>query len=131
MPVDLLEAYRDVLERINKLDYEGLATVMDPDIILKRVLKPGSVIGIGNVKVYLIHHMLPRKPSFRNLTDVTFYLANKADQASAIHAQVSGIGEYYQWQSKPSTRVRFIWTFTRTDSREEWFLLNAFAAPLS
>jgi hypothetical protein len=125
MPMDLGEAYQDVLDRFNNVDYEGLLGVFDPDIILKRVLNPHSIVGIGNVEPYLRTHMAPHKPSLQKIADLHFH------QASATYAYVSGTGDYYDDATKPPTRVRFTWSFSRDDKTEEWSLINAFAAPLS
>jgi len=133
MPVALIDAYKDVLSLFNKPDYTALLRVMDPDIVVKRVLKPGSIVGIGDVESYLIRHMLPLRPKFDIVGVPTFHPQPPADKA-AMDARVSGTGDYYDDTIKTSptpTRVLFIWTFTRTDTTQEWLLINAFGAPTS
>jgi len=127
---DLEGAFDEVLELFNRTDYETLASKMDPDIITKRVLNPGSIVGIGNVKAYLIGRMKPLEPRMLNLSDVTFYPSDQAARANAMNGQVSGIAEYYDKGGGPPTRVRFIWTFARKNNTEDWSLINAFAAPI-
>ena len=130
MPVDLTKAKDDVLKRFNALDYDGLVKVMHPDIVLKRVLHDGSIAGIGNVKAYLLDYMLPLNPSFDILGEVTFYPKATADQEKAMRANVSGTGDYHDENGKQTTRVLFVWTFTRDDFKKDWLLSNAFGAPV-
>lgn len=127
---DLEVTFDEVLQLFNRTDYETLATKMDPDIITKRVLNPGSIVGIGNVQAYLIGRMKPLQPRMLNLRDVTFYPNDQAARANALNGQVSGIAEYYDNQNGPPTPVRFIWTFARKNNAEDWALINAFAAPI-
>jgi hypothetical protein len=132
MPVDLQAAYQDVLDRFNGVDYVNLMRVMDPDIIVKRVLKPGSIVGIGNVETYLLRHMAPLSPSFENVAP-TFDPPNPAAQATAIYAHVRGTGDYYDDNVTPGARVatpvHFVWTFTRSNTTEEWLLIHVFGVP--
>jgi hypothetical protein len=130
MPVNLQAAFDDVRDRFNRVDYDGLMRVIDPDIVVKRVLKPGSIVGIGNVETYLLKHMAPLRPSFENLGGVTFY---PAAHATAINAH--GTGDYYDdnvnvSKGRTATRVLFIWTFTRSVDTEEWLLINVFGCPI-
>jgi hypothetical protein len=127
---DLKGAFDEVLDLFNRLDYETLASKMDPDIITKRVLNPGSIVGIGNVQAYLIGRMKPLQPRMLNLKDVTYYPSDQAAQANAMNAQVGGTADYHDKGSGPPTRVRFVWTFARKNNTEDWSLINAFAAPI-
>ncbi len=132
MPVNLQAAFDDVRDRFNRVDYDGLMRVIDPDIVVKRVLKPGSIVGIGNVETYLLKHMAPLRPSFENLGGVTFY---PAAHATAINAHIHGTGDYYDdnvnvSKGRTATRVLFIWTFTRSVDTEEWLLINVFGCPI-
>ena len=130
MATDLKGAFDEVLALFNRTDYVALASKMDPDIITKRVLNPGSIVGIGNVQAYLIGRMKPLEPRMLDLLDVTLYPNDEAGRANALNAQVSGIAKYYDKQNGPSTPVRFIWTFARKNNTEDWALINAFAAPI-
>jgi hypothetical protein len=132
MPVSLQAAFDDVLGHFNGVNYDGLMGVIDADIVLKRVLKPGSVVGIGNVEAYLVKHMAPLRPSFENLGPVTFYPPLPADKATYAH--VRGTGDYYDDNvhagKRKATRVHFVWIFTRSDVSEEWSLIHVFGCPI-
>jgi hypothetical protein len=127
---DLKGAFDEVLDLFNRTDYVTLASKMDPDIITKRVLNPGSIVGIGNVQAYLIGRMKPLEPRMVNLRDETYYPSDPLAQATAMNAQVSGTADYHDKGSGPPTRVRFIWTLARKSNAEDWSLINAFAAPI-
>jgi hypothetical protein len=133
MPTDLQLAYQDVLDRFNLVDYPGLMRVIDPDIIAKRVLKPGSIVGIGNIETYLLRHMAPLSPSFENVVP-TFYPSTPAAQATAISGHVRGTGDYYDDNVTPggrvATPVHFVWIFTRSNTKEEWLLIHIFGCPI-
>jgi hypothetical protein len=130
MSVNLQQAFADVLDQFNRVHYNDLMKLMDPDIIVKRVLKPGSIVGIGNVETYLLRHMAPLSPSFENVAP-TFYPPNPA---AATSAHVRGTGEYYDDNVTPGARVatpvHFVWTFTRSNTTEEWLLIHVFGCPI-
>jgi hypothetical protein len=131
MAKGLQAAYDQVLGLFNKGDYPGLMGVIDADIILKRVLNPGSVVGIGNVEAYLRTHMMPLKPSFKNVAP-TLFPKPPADQ-TAVNAHVRGEGDYYDdTVNKPaaSTHVHFVWMFTRSNTSEDWSLIHVFGCPI-
>jgi hypothetical protein len=132
MSASLKAAFDEVLGHFNDVKYDDLMGVIDADIVLKRVLKPGSVVGIGNVEAYLVKHMAPLRPSFENLGAVTFHPPLPATQATYAHAR--GTGDYYDDNVNPgkrkATRVHFVWIFTRSDVNEDWSLIHVFGCPI-
>lgn len=121
---DLKEAFHEALERFNGTEYLELRRLLDPDVILKRVDDPGSVVGIGNVMEYLLGRQKDLEPSLKldeeDWKGVTYHPSG----------QVSGIGRYRDSKNdKDGTLVRFTFWFTRKTDQEPWLLINAFAAP--
>src|SRR5713226_5362646 len=73
MSKDLETAAIQVINFFNQLDYVGLEGTMDSNVILKKVLHPGSVTGIGNVSGYLDNHMKLSRPKLLNPDGISLW----------------------------------------------------------
>lgn len=126
MATDLQKAFKEVSELFNDGKYDALAKVCDPDIIMKRVDDPGSIAGIGNFVAYLNTHQAHEKPRFLDAQPEEPIVRDPEE----TNGQISGIGNYLDKANTKPIPVRFTFTFTRNNSKSDWLLINAFAAPL-
>ncbi len=123
MSKNLEQAFYEAIAAFNRGKYEEeLAPLLDPDIILKRVDDPGSVVGFANVMAYLRFQQGRLNPQL-DVTKPAFR------PPSATLGQVSGEGVYHDRKGDDGMAVRFTFTFTRADENDEWLLVNGFAAP--
>jgi hypothetical protein len=135
MPTGLKAVFDGLISTFNSIGsnsfaYDELVLKMDADVVLKKVLHPGSIVGIGNAKGYLDAHMKPLTPSL-NVTNSTVkvrYLVGASD-ADATYALVSGDGVYLDQKGKSSTPVSFILHFGRNSASDEWSVSDEFAYP--
>jgi hypothetical protein len=123
MSKNLEQTFYDAIGAFNRGKYEEeLAPLLDPDIILKRVDDPGSVVGIGNVMAYLKFRQGKLNPQL----DVTKPMLR---QSSPTLGQVSGEAVYHDQNGDDGIPVRFTFTFARGNENDAWLLVNGFAAP--
>ena len=138
MPRTLTQRASDAINDFNNApsgsDYVGLLKRMEYNVVLKRVLSPDSISGIGNVTGYLNFHMHGRAPQITNPNNSLPYnstyltqLPASANEATATNGQVSGTGIYVDDSGKSSTKINFTIGFVRKDPNEEWSLIIAFA----
>lgn len=130
----LIKTYDKVVAHWNKAEYDELAELCDANIILKKVDDSDSIVGIGNVLVYLNKLQKPKKPQF--LADQVLF---KRVSRHYTLGQVSGTAEYTDNSTrpghgekprKPPMKVRFTFILTRASSDEKWLVANAFAVPM-
>jgi hypothetical protein len=133
-PMGLQARFKDVMDTFNSLSitnlgaYDELVLKMDANVILKKVLHPGSIVGVGNAKGYLDAHMKPLFPKFNvDLLKVTTRFLVGASENDATYGQVYGPATYVDQNSTSTTNIFFIHSFIRNDASEEWSLSDAFA----
>ena len=135
MSTNLEKAAREVITLFNNLDYDTLVKKMEYNVVLKRILYPDSVHGIGDVTGYLNNHMKTRKP--RLVDDNDNFAWNGPltlipnDAQNATSAQVSGAGRYVDDNDKTITPITFTLGFVRSSPGDEWSLINSFATPVA
>jgi hypothetical protein len=137
MSTDLLQAAKDVITLFNAPgnDYVPLLQKMEYNVVLKRVLFPDSVQGIGDVTGYLNFHMFGRKPKLVNSDGTSPYnygalTAFPPNSLNATTGQVSGTGNYlddFTATSHTSTPINFTLGFVRKSTDQEWSLISSFA----
>jgi len=124
MATDLRREFDEEIALWNAANYNELGKRFDVDVIMKRLDDPGSVVGIGNVLVYLNENQAQKRPRFEPVnveTPITW--------ASGTVGQISGTATYLDKQGdSQTTPVRFTFTFARADNKEDWLLVNAFQA---
>lgn len=125
MSTDLEKAFAHACGLFNNTQYDQLLPLLDPDIIMKRVDDPGSIVGVGNVIAYLRGRQAQLQPQFSNVHVEAIRGAN------GTNGQISGTARYQDEKKIPLTiPVRFTFTFARSSTDEDWLLINAFAAPI-
>ncbi len=124
MSASLATAFGEVCNLFNRKDYDGLAKCCDTDFIMKKVDDAGSIVGLGNVIVYLNTHQAAQNPKIENVN-----IDKEVVDPTETFGQVSGTAEYRDKATdKTTTAIRFIFTFTRGDKDADWMLINAFGA---
>ena len=122
MAKDLHEAFEHARRLFNAGEYDELGAMLDPDVILKRVRGPGSVMGIGDVIAFLKLHRKQQNPQLLNPK-----VSQKDEGTWGI---VSGTADY---KNRPSdtgtTAVQLTFIFVRSDSNGDWAIINLFAVP--
>jgi len=126
--------FKDVMDNFNSLSitnlgaYDELVLKMDANVILKKVLHPGSIVGVGNAKGYLDAHMKPLFPKFNvDLSKVTVQFLVGASDNDATYGQVYGPATYVDQNGTSNNNIFFIHSFIRNDASEEGSLSDAFA----
>jgi hypothetical protein len=135
---DLNLAAKEVITEFNTATYEALKKLMDSGVILKKVLHPGSVSGIGNVIGYLDTHMKDSLPQLLNLDAATLWSGNltliPTDASQAVYGRATGTGVYSDGnglnQTKTKTKISFTLDFVREGVGDNWSLNNSFATPI-
>jgi hypothetical protein len=134
MSTDLKQAATDVINQFNAGNYGSLEGGMDSNVIIKKVLHPGSVIGIGNVSGYLDKHMKSRNPQLTN-SDKSLWngqltlIPPVPQNATATYGRASGSGYYVDDNGNSTTPINFTLDFVRNSTADDWSLSNAFATP--
>jgi len=133
MPLTLKQAFDALIKTFNAIDtnpkaYDELVLKMDADVVLKKVLHPGSIVGIGNAKGYLDAHMKPLQPKLNVSSSKVQFLVGTSD-ADATYGQVSGTADYVDEKGTSTYPVHFIDSFIRNSASDEWSLVNAYAYP--
>jgi len=132
LPAALQTAFDAVLVAFNATppDYDTLVKTVEPDVIIKRVLFPGSIIGMGNVESYLKHHMLPLQPRLHNLAIDWWW-----EVPAQTHGQVRARGDYVDSTIPPppsaAVPIHFNLVFIRKSTVEPYTLHSAFATRTS
>lgn len=133
---DLDTAAREVIRIFNEAtlaggSYDRLKHIMDSNVILKKVLHPGSVTGIGNAIGYLDNHMKDTNPQLLS-SDGTNTLWNNANPAENLtlfptdtYGRATGTGFYSD--SGQKTKIRFTLDFVRESLADVWSLGNSFS----
>ena len=131
MPTNLMGAYNDIYAKFQAVyrgdaaNYDALVDTMDPDVIVKRVRVPVSLIGTDAVRQYLNEGMRGRHCHFENVSKSVW--VNQKE----LYGTVSGQGDYYDDDNEVNpTRVTFAWCFTRATTKDDWVLVNVFGAPI-
>jgi len=121
MAKGLEDSFDEAIGAFNSRDYEKLVTLLDPDVILKRVDDPGSVVGIGNVMAYLSGRQRKLHPRLSEI---------RKEEPREQDGQISGTAKYHDSETdEDGTEVRFTFTFEKSEPDGDWLLVNAFAAP--
>lgn len=111
----------------NSGKYDQLAPLLRPDVIMKKVDDPDSVVGIGNVISYLNSQQKPLLPQFD--PDGVSEFPQPSD--AAMHGVISGQGTYQDISIGPGSTlpfpVRYSFTFTRKNTSAMWLLIHASA----
>ncbi len=129
--LDVIQRFNDVADN-NSVDYNSLVLEMEADVVLKRVLNPNSVKGIGDASGYLNAHMRPLKPALRNPVNQPPWFPGGGTNNTSTYGQVTGTGNYYDQTTTPPltpTPVTFTLSFVRNSTGDDWSLINSFAAP--
>lgn len=122
MATDLQTAFDEACRLWNEQKYDELGKHFDVDIIMKKLDDPGSIVGIGNVLVYLNEDQAQKKPMLEKIKP-----EEKNEWADHTVAQISGTAHYRdKAKDTTTTPVRFSFTFTRAKKEEDWLLINAF-----
>jgi hypothetical protein len=130
---DLKAAAKTVIDAFNRpvkdanghFDYYTLLSIMDPDVVIKRVLNPGSIVGIGNVESYLNYHMGPNE-AYLNYDQANWQLYPKNP---TTHGEVNGTGTYHDDHGKTTATIKFTLVFARKTNKDNWALTSAIATP--
>lgn len=140
---DLDFAAREVIRIFNAAtspggSYDPLKHIMDSSVILKKVLHPGSVTGIGNVIGYLDNHMKDTNPQllssdgsktlWNNANPIESLTLIPADASQARYGRATGTG-FYSDSPQPS-KIRFTLDFVRESTNDKWSLSNSFSTPI-
>ena len=102
-------------------DYGALKSMMEYNVVLKRVLHPDSIEGASDVMWFLDNHMLSRKAHLENWDSTLI--------SSADTGEVSGTGDYYDDNNKTITPIFFALGFVQNDVTKSWSLINSHATP--
>jgi hypothetical protein len=131
MAGELKTLYQNITKWVQAWDYTSLGTVMDPQIIAKKVLHPDYVAGKNTLMAYLQYDMFASKPIFTpDDTKIKYHPKAAADQDSATYAHVRGIGTYQDSGADTPVSVAFVWSFSRATKNDTWLLVNVFGAPI-
>jgi hypothetical protein len=132
---DITQASKDVITHFNEVasgistTYTNLISEMDADVVLKRVLSPNSVKGIGDASGYLNVHMAPLKPSLKSPVYNAPWFPGGGTNATSTYGQVTGTGQYFDKSTSGGTQVTFILSFVRSSTSDTWSLINSFSYP--
>jgi hypothetical protein len=134
MPKSLTDAAQEVIDLFNNpgSDYGQLLKKMEYNVVLKRVLYPDSVHGIGDVTGYLNNYMFDRNPGLVDSNGSRWkgtLTPMPPDSHDATSGEVSGNEYYLDDNGKTLTPIAFSLSFVRKSADAEWSLINSFATP--
>jgi hypothetical protein len=123
---DLQQAFLRLVELFNAADYEGMRSLLHPNLTWKMLHSANSVIGADEVIQWLKINKSPRNPQFT--PDLNQESTNHLRDGSV---QVSGPAEWLPEKGKPEYVEIIEYNFGLTTDRDgRWLLINVFGRTL-